>query len=327
MIGGAMDDLETRLKAWQAAKAITAKQAAAIREFERAKVPPGPPPSRGGPLAEAVGYVGAAIALAAVAMLLADRWKDLNLGGRIGIVGLLTLVVASAGVALRKSDKAPLERLVSVLLTASILGATWIVGILVSEATALRGYDVALICAGAALAMAVALYRWRARALPLLVMLASSLAIVVAVFARPALAGEGMWGGLSAWALGTFWVMLAWGRWLTPEPIAAAAGSLLAIFGALSGSSGESKFVMLTVGLVTAGALMTRAVLRNTTYLVGIGALGVLIFLPQVVIHVFGNTIGALVSMAVVGLLLVLVSVRLARGRKGGRVTPKEGVS
>ncbi len=322
-----MEDLGARLEAWRSAKLVTAKQAAAIREFEAAKVAAEPRPSRGGPLAEAVGYVGAAIALAAVAILLADRWKDLNLGGRVGIVGLLTLVVASAGFALRRSDMAPLERLVSVLLTASVLGATWIVGILVSEATAFRAYDVALVCAGSALAMSVALYRWRARALPLLAMLASSLAIVIATFARPALSQEDMWGGVAAWALGVFWVMLAWGRWLKPEPIAAAAGSLLAIFGAQAGSPDGSQLAMLVVGLVTAGALMTRAVLVGTTYLVAIGAVGVLIFLPQVVIHVFGNTIGALVSMAAVGLLLVLVSVRLARGRKDDRRAEKEAAS
>jgi MFS family permease len=323
-----MENLEARLEAWQSAKLITEKQGSAIRQFEAGKVAAQPPPSRGGPLAEAVGYVGAAIALAAVAILLADRWKDLNLGGRIGIVGLLTLVVASAGFALRKSERDPLERLVSVLLTASVLGATWIVGILVAEMTAFHAYDVALICAAAALAMSVALYRWRARALPLLAMLASSLAIVIATFARPALSQEGTWGGLAAWALGAFWVMLAWGRWLKPEPIAAAAGSLLAIVGAIVGAAtGHSNLAVLALGLLTAGALMTRAVLRGTTYLVAIGAVGVLIFIPWLVTDIFGNTIGALVSMAVVGLLLILVSVRLARGRKGGHSAVKEGVS
>jgi hypothetical protein len=272
--------------------------------------------------------VGAAIALAAVAILLADRWKDLNLGGRVGIVGLLTVVVASAGFALRKSEKDPLERLVSVLLTASVLGATWIVGILLAESTALRDFDVALITAAAALVMSVALYRWRARALPLLAMLASSLAIVIATFSRPALNQEGLWAGLAVWSLGALWVLLAWGRWLKPEPIAAVAGSPVAIVGAMVGSaSGGSKVAMLALGLVTAGAFMTRAVLRGTTYLVAIGAVGVLVFLPWLVIDLFGNTIGALVSMAAVGLLLVLVSVRLARGRKKGRPTTKETAS
>ena len=323
-----MDNLGPTLDAWQSAKLITAKQNSAIREFEASKVAAEPVPSRGGPLAEAVGYVGAAIALAAVAILLADRWKDLNLGGRVGIVGLLTLVVASAGFALRRSEKDPLERLVSVLLTASVLGATWIVGILLAEATALRGYDVALITAAAALVMAVALYRWRGRALPLLAMLASSVAIVIATFARPTLNQDGAWGGLAAWALGAFWVLLAWGRWLKPEPIAAAAGSLLAIVGAIVGAAtGHSNLAVLALGLLTAGALMTRAVLRGTTYLVAIGAVGVLIFIPWLVTDIFGNTVGALVSMAVVGLLLILVSVRLARGRKGGQPRVKEGVS
>ena len=62
---------------------------------------------------------------------------------------------------------------------------------------------------------------------------------------------------------------------------------------------------------------MARAVALEATYLVAIGAIGVLVFVPQLVIRAFGNTVGALVTMLVVGLLLVLVAVRLVRGRRG----------
>ena len=74
---------------------------------------------------------------------------------------------------------------------------------------------------------------------------------------------------------------------------------------------------MLTIGLVTAGALLARAVALEATYLVAIGAIGVLVFVPQLVVRLFGKGVGALVTMLVVGLLLVLVAVRLVRGRRG----------
>ena len=313
-----MRDLQAQLRDWQGAKIVTAKQATAIKRFESERALAAPAPAgRTGGVAEAIGYVGAAIAVAAVGLLLANRWQDLTLGGKLGIVGALTAIVGSAGIALRGSGRAPVRRLVSVLLAAAVGGACWIVEILLTAETGWRARDIALTVAFAALALSIPLYLWRHRALPQLIMLASVMVVVETVLARPAFTGDFPWWGLSAWAIGVAWVLLGLGKWLEPGPVATVAGSLVALIAAASASGGEDRTLMLTIGLVTAGALLARAVALEATYLVAIGAIGVLVFVPQLVVRLFGKGVGALVTMLVVGLLLVLVAVRLVRGRRG----------
>ncbi len=92
------------------------------------------------------------------------------------------------------------------------------------------------------------------------------------------------------------------------------------LFSAISWAQDDGRIVLLSLGLVTAVALMTRGILRAETYLVAISSLGVLFLLPQLVFEIFEGAIGALVSMLVIGLILVLLSVRIAKGRHS---TPK----
>lgn len=307
-----MADLEDQLRSWREAGIITDTQVATIAAFE-AKTRPDH--GRGILLAEALGYVGAAIAVVAAAMLLGDRWEELNVGGRLGLVGLLTVIVAGAGFALRGSESAPIRRLVSLLVTAGVAGVGWTVGIVADEVFHWFAHDVALAVGLVSLVLATLLYLWRPRALAQIVMLASVLVIVGAIFSRPGLDGTSTWLGLTAWAVGLGWALLGLGEWLRPVVIAAGFGTVVALVSAQIGSEGSARLAMLGLGLATAGVLLGRGVARAEAYMVTIGAIGVLVFLPQVVIDIFGNAIGALITMFVVGLLLVVVSVRLARGR------------
>jgi hypothetical protein len=316
-----MEDLNQRIAAWREAKLLTDKQASAIAAFEAARIPEASAPERdpkdgkGVFLAEALGYVGAAIAVAAVVILLGNQWNSLNLGGRLGLIGLITLIVSGAGVALRGSERAPVRRLVSLLLTAGIGGVAWIVGV-VSNDVLRWGASSTLLAVGViSLILSGALYRWRARALPQVAALASALIVVAAVIDRSGLDSTSTWLGLSMWAVGVAWALSGLGGWLRPVPVAVGFGSVVALVSAQIGSAGEQRLALLLVGLATAGALLACGVGRGAAYQVAIGSLGLLTFLPQVVVHVFGTAIGAMVMMLVVGLLLVVISVRLARGR------------
>lgn len=310
-----MRDLAAHLGEWTGAGLITQKHADAIVRFEAKRDEPAHAQGAG-PLAEAVGYVGAVIALAAVALLLGQGWADLNVGGRLAIVALLTVIIASAGVALRSSDTAPIQRLVSVLLVGGVVGVVWIVGIVVTDIAGWRENDIALAVGGAALAMALPLYVRRRRALPQLATLTGALILVVAIFARPAFTGDVSWLGLAVWSVGAAWALLALGKYLEPEALAAATGTAVAIIGVAAAAYGPARVAMLIIGLTTAGLVLARGVLRDATYLVAIGAIGVLIFFPQLVIHLFGDSAGAMIAMLVVGLMLVLLAVRLVRGRR-----------
>ena len=313
-----MEDLNERIAAWRAAKLLTDKQASAIAAFEAARAPEASVPedaSRVVLLAEALGSVGAAIAVTAVATLLGNQWHDFNLGGRLALVALLTAIVAGAGFALRGSSRAPMRRLVSLLLTAAILGVAWIVGIVANDALDWSSAAVMLSVGGSSLALSAMLYRWRKRALPNVAMLASALVIVGGLFAWPGLDPSPTWVGLSMWAVGAAWALLGLGHWIRPEGVAAGFGAVVALVAAQVSSFDDSRLAMLSVGFATAGAALAWGVARGATYLVTIGALGVLVLLPQFVTHIFGSTAAVLVTMLVVGLLLVVVSVRVARGR------------
>jgi len=312
--GRAVRDLEQHLAAWREAKLVTAKQAAGIEEFERARERE--ETGRGILIAEAVGYVGAALAVAAVAILLGQQWDALNVGGRLAIVALLTVIVAGAGAALRGSDRAPIMRLVSVLLTAGVAGIAWLAGIISDEVLGWAGENVALGVGTVALALSLLLYSWRERALPQLAALASAILVVSAIFARPGMGDSAVWAGLAVWSVGAAWVLLGLGRWLRPEAIAVGFGAAVALIGVQVASFDDLRVIMILLGLATAGALLWRGVAAAETYLVTIGAIGVLVFVPQLVIELFGDAVAALVSMLVVGLGLVLLAVRLARGRK-----------
>ena len=316
-----MEDLNQRIAAWREAKIVTEKQASAIAAFEAARAPdvgPGAGDHEHGTgvlLAEALGYVGAAIAIAAVVILLGNQWDSLNLGGRLGLIGLITAIVSGAGVALRGSVGAPVRRLVSLLLTAGVGGVAWIVGIIASDVLKWGSASSLLAVGVSSLILSGALYRWRPRALPQVAALASALIVVGAIFDRPGLNGTSTWLGLSMWAVGVAWALFGLGGWLRPTPVAVGFGSVVALISAQVGSTGDQRLALLFVGLATAGALLARGGGRGAAYQVAIGSLGLLTFLPQVVVHLFGTAIGAMVTMLVVGLILVVVSVRLARGR------------
>ena len=316
-----MEDLNRRIAAWREAKLLTEKQASAIAAFEAARAPEvhsGASDREHGTgvlLAEALGYVGAAIAIAAVVILLGNQWGSLNLGGRLGLIGLITAIVSGAGVALRGSEGAPIRRLVSLLLTAGVGGVGWMVGIVAKDVFRWADSTTFLAVGISSLILSGALYGWRPRALPQVASLASALIVVGAIFNRPGLDGTSTWVGLSMWAVGVAWALFGLGGWLRPVPVAVGFGSVVALISAQVASAGEQRLALLLVGLATAGALLARGVGRGAAYQVAIGSLGLLTFLPQVVVHIFGTAIGAMVTMLVVGLILVVVSVRLARGR------------
>jgi hypothetical protein len=312
-----MRNLEAQLRDWQDAKLLTAKQAAAIAEYERRPSAPTPSEGRAAPVAEAIGYVGAAIAIAAVGILLGDRWGDLNYGGRLAIVTLLTVVVAGAAFVLRGNSREPIQRLVSVLAVGSLGGVAWLTTIVVTEETAWQMRDVMLAVSLVAFAFAIPLYMVRRRAFPQLAAFVSLVVLSAVVFARPAFTGGVSWGAIMVWAVGVAWVLLALGGWHKPAELAIATGSAVALIGATTAAAGDGRSWLLWLGLATATALVWRGVAMDQTLMVGLGAIGVLIFVPQIVLEVFPEGSSAIVAMLVTGLLLVIFSVGIARGRRG----------
>lgn len=326
--------LEAALARWRAADLLDDAQVAAVRAHEAARArtdaapAPASAPAWGGPaptvpaadgrrtlFAEAVGYLGAALAVGALALLLGDLWRQLTPGGRIALAVLLTTVAGAVAVSLHRTTSPAIARLTSLLGLATTLGAAWTAG-LVAEAVLLPDHRVGLAASVAALAVALPAQLVRPRPLPQLTLLASATATLLSLLTPGPLSADALWVALPVVALGVAWVLLGRGGWLHPAWLAEASGLALALVALQAASFGDHRLGVLLAAVVVAAAAVGVAVAAGGTHHLAVGAVGLFVLLPQLVTEVFGDAIGAPATLLVVGLLLVLLAAGLARARR-----------
>lgn len=316
----ASPDLAGRLAAWVAAGLLSPEQADAIRRHEAGPDGPGDgAPGRGGwrPwLAEVVGYVGAAFAVGALALILDDLWARLAPEGRLALAVLLTVLVIGAGAAVAPRSSAPLQRLGAVLWTAGVAGTAWSTALLADGVLGLPERWLPSLVAGAALVVALILL---ARSGYAVVQLAALLATgVLAVSLLDALAplppSPSTIGALLI-GLGAAWALAGAGGWLGPRRVAETAGAALSFVGTQVLAAAPSPLPGLWLGLAAAVLLAALSVATGRPHLLLVGAAGLFITVPRLVFELFADTLGAPVTLLAVGLLLILLAVGLARVR------------
>lgn len=321
-----MTELSERLDRWTDAGLLTDEQAEEILRFERRR------PTSGGPAdrtsqrgerrdrrsrgAEAVGYVGAALAVGATGLLLGEVWDELVIGGRLVLVALLAVLLGAGGLALRRAGAPPLQRLASVLLTAAVIGVGWFASLVGDEVLGLADADVGLLVGVAATSVALPAHLGHRRALPQLALLAALLLTAGALLARAALPPAPLWAGLLFWALGIAWLLLGAGRWVRPPHVAEVAGGIVGLVALQVASFDDDRLALLALAVVTAGALVVLAVASDRVHHLVVGAAGLFVLVPQLVFELFGDAIGAPATLLAVGLLLVLLAVGLGRAHR-----------
>ncbi|MFA9430872.1 DUF2157 domain-containing protein [Egicoccus sp. AB-alg2] len=304
--------LAGRLRDWRDAGLLTDEQLRSIAAYEQQRQTA---PHRRTVFAEALGYVGAALALGAVALLVGEFWPDFTTAAQLVLIALLTLALLGAGLALRSTARAPLQRLASVLLLGTVVGTGWFAGLVAGDLTRLDEAQVALVVGAAALVAALPLYLIRRRALAQLAMLGATLVVVTAALNLPALPPHAGWIGLTVATVGGAWFVLGAGAWLEPRPVAEVAGAVVALLACQAPWEGR-EWLLLLLGVVLAGGLVALAVLTDALHLLVVGALGLFLLVPRLVFAWFGDAIGGPASMLVVGLLLILLAVGIGRARR-----------
>ena len=278
-----------------------------------------PAPSGGGRLrgwvAEAIGYVGAALVAVAGMLTVGQFWTELAPWAHVALTGLLAVVLLTAGAAVSGEPGTPLGRLGSVLWCSGV-GA--VLGTSALAATELAGLEDATSgVASFAPATAVAIVLWwrRPRALQELAVLAGTLGTSTALLGM-ADVELGDWGGLLVWAIGVAWLALAWGEVVRPARTGRVVGAAVALIGPLMafGASGRWGPVL---GVVTAGALVAASVPARETVLLGLGVIGLFVFVPNLVLEYFGDELGAPMALLLSGVVLLGVALWIARSRRG----------
>jgi hypothetical protein len=333
-----VQDLQARLDRWTDAGLLDATQADAIARFESehpefgsAAAAPSDVAGHGAATrqvlpAEAIGYVGAALAFSAIAWMLGEVWIEITTGGQLAIVGLLTLLLFGGGTALARTTSAPLQRLTSVLFLGGLAGAGWIAAILAGEVIDLPAKMGAVAVAATLVVLAVPLYLLRPRALPQVAALGSLVALSVTLLLLPQLTPEPWVFGLVIWAFGVVWLLLSLGGFLPPTAVSGVLGGILALIGPrVAGVAFESSTWWLGLGVVTAAALVGLALWRDTLHHLVVGAIGLFILVPMLAFELFGDTIGAPATLLVIGLLLVALAVGLGRAGREIRGSRRAG--
>ncbi len=312
-----MNDLDRMLERWRDAGLITADQAQAIRAAEKRDGGA----SRAIPaLAEVIAYVGAILALSAVAFIASRIWSDLAVGEQLGLLALATGVLWAGGWWMRGGRNSVRHRLVTVLWFLSAGGMGWLADVAATDLWDLEdGY--ALIIGLALSLYAGLLYLYRRTSLQQIAV-AGGVGFLCGGLSD--VAGGDSWFGLILWVAGVGWIALTRAGVLAPSRTGFALGAV----GALTGSEAvvfeffESPNGWgLALGLISTAALLYLSVLFAETVLLGLGAAGLFIFLVQIIGEYLADGLGAPLALFVAGialLLVALVAVRLKDRAKMG---------
>lgn len=267
--------------------------------------------------AEALGYVGAVLALVSVILVAERFWTDLAPWGRAPLLALAAVTLVAAGAAVRPGATGPLSRLKSVLWFAATAAIAATVGVAAGDLTTLGPGAVALTVGTATGMAAVSLWRlWPAT----LQQLAFAASCVVTVMGGLDLLGVdlGRYAGLALWVLGVVWLILTHRRLVEPIATGYVLGGLIAIFGPFVATPDDEVPWLLVLGLLTAVAVIAASVPLRRTPLLAIGALGVFVHVPRLVFVYFGEALGPAVALFVAGAALIAVALGLARLRGAG---------
>jgi hypothetical protein len=251
--------LDAALAEWTAAGLLSADQATAIRKHETAKPAPGPLPQRprrGTSLAEALGYLGGALALAGVVLLVARYWSDVGLAGQLTISGAASVLLLLGGAAIGDATAPSLVRLRAVAWLASA-GTTAVFAVVAVR----DGFDVSaaetltLVGAGAVAVDSGLLWRGLHRPLQQLACLA---AVIVALGAAVAeVTDPPGWSGVTVLVAGFATVALGLRRLVPSEVPTEALGAVAVVVGGqlAAGEWNGPGGLLLVVSVVALAAL------------------------------------------------------------------------
>jgi len=275
-----------------------------------ATAPEPAPVPRAALLAEVIGYAGGALVIVAGTYLAGELWRNIPTGAALALAAVASVALGAAGAALRTPGSPPARRLRSVLWLLSTASLAAFMGILGNQVWQLSPAGTTMTAAAAAGVYGAAQW-WRIRAaLQHLAVFASAAVLVGTAVAQ---LGLGNWAlGLGIWTLSALWGGAVIRGYLLPR----GAGSFAAGFGLLVGI----QFAMDVpaghlLALATVAGLLAGGVLLREVWLAGLGAVGVLLVVPQTAERYLPESAAAPLAVFVAGAVLVGSAVWLAKRR------------
>ena len=314
------DLLEEHLDQWKAAGLIDDHQLAEISRYERQHGPGMELPARRIPvIAEALGYLGAALAAAAVLFFAINQWKEWSDVTRVAVLGVATLAAFTAGWATRRSDEPAIRRFSTVLMTLTVGGTVGTTVLLCNDVLDMRDSYGAQTAGGVGLAVAFGLYLLRRHMLLQLAMLGTLLLTIMPGFERLGYQTQQLWGGATLLALGAIWFVLGWRKVLEPDRGARIVGPIIALMGPTTMYDGSSERAWaLVVGVLLAIAIVGLSVAFTQPELTFIGSIFTFQYLLIWLNETLKGTLAVPVALLVAGGLALGAALVLTRRMRGG---------
>ncbi|MGD2042081.1 MAG: DUF2157 domain-containing protein [Acidimicrobiia bacterium] len=296
------------LERWVEAGLIDPETADAIETYE-GRLSEGQGVGRG---IEAIAYLGSALILIAVSLLAVEFWDEIEPWGRFALAAGVTTVLVVVGSLLGRSDVPAVDRAQTFAWFLAALGVALTATIATADLAELDNQDSFLVVAGVFFAAAILLWLLRSSILQLVAMGLGAYATVIALVSRSETAPDWVFG-LSFAGVGLVWLLLTWTGVLSPIKTSYAVGGI----GLLLISFPEAQEMPWPLlGLLAGLALMAVSVALKENVLLGLGVLGLFIYIPMTIFELFGETVGVPFALLITGLVLLGVVLATVRLRK-----------
>ncbi|HZD23799.1 MAG TPA: DUF2157 domain-containing protein [Acidimicrobiia bacterium] len=289
---------------WVAAGLITPEQADAIRshESEGQKEPSG--------WVEPVAYLGAALIGVALFLFGVEVWDQLSAWGRVALSALITVVVFSAGLVLRRSGSEAAGRAASFSWFLVVAGVAATAGLLFSDIIEFNPDWRSLVVSSIVLAAAVGLYIWVRRGLQLVAVAVATASFVTSLTARRPV--DEVWiVGLLFLTVGLVWLLLTWAGFLEPPLAGWILGSVFAI--GVGIGSFDDNALWSVLGIVVGLGLVWLSTRLDRRSLLALGVVALLIWIPATVTILFENSIPIPVAILITGVVTLTVVIAAVR--------------
>jgi Predicted membrane protein (DUF2157) len=312
--------LHEQLDRWTAAGLIDANQASRIETTEQTRAP-GPGPAAGQPrrrlplVAEVLGYLGAVLAAAAIAVALRQVWKHVPAGAWLAFTAVLVVGLLVAGALARAEADPAFARLRSVLWLLATASAAAFAGVLTSKFLHLSDTSVALSAEAAWLVCAIPTW-WRTRS-PVQHAAAFGGAIALTVTGLDLIvphAGPFAYG-LALWVLAVAWGAAVAGGYLMPSVTGLLLSGIGALFGATIAMRADNPLGQV-LALLTVAGMLAAGIAAHRVLLIAIGAAGTLYVIPAAANRYLPGSLAAPLAVATVGLVLLTIAMWLTRQRR-----------
>lgn len=311
--------LHDELERWRGVGLIDTATEEAIERFEAKQEHPSAgaiaEPARRIPvIAEAIAYLGAALAAAALMTVAIDQWETWSDWTRVAVVGVGAVAAFGIGLLTGGSEEPAIERLSVVMWAIATAGTGFTTGLFASEVLGWRDADAVTLAGAAAFAVGGGLYLIRRHGLQQLAMFGGLVAMTMSYFTDWAGRRGQVAGGTALFVLGAAWFLLGLFDIVTPGRMARIVGAIAAVTSVqviYDGTAGW-EWAML-VGAILAMAVVGMSIPLEQPELTFIGAIWTFQYLLIWVNESFAGTLGVPIALAVAGAIALGASLVLTR--------------